>query len=509
MQWDKIAKNFRPRGRTDACRVDVVFQRDGDAVERAAITMPLAAARSEKFRFCFFGLGESKFSGDGEVSVEFGIEPLDAGEHELGDLDGRKLAFAEEFSDFLDRREGQVGVVHGCHINHKRRYPDSGWVGTGAARCCTIAQLEDSFLVTEIPEVANVRDDEREAELILRAHLPEVDAAIFDGEATAAAVVTELNDLVLQRLVLEIVAQAGDEIKAFAGFASVADQPANLVRKRLLEVNRLRRRRERKIAEHRVGIQAEVGNRGEKFPIRPYFQERAYGDESLNLGIVMKNLLQIVVAARSDLEIADDRRPVAGTESESERRNRVDCLENIALAVDDSAAKGGIKIVLLNDAPGDELLRLAITVLPEEPLRKAIFDFAGVGERGIGIKTNKIGEAIHAGDVAVGERRFDGVLVPVPSLVLFQGTAFEESFERRRAELDGELAGVAGDRSATGQASGSVGIAIAGGAENGGSGHAEQRTEMQWKGYSWRQFVAIDQIGSLNILIAPAYGTGK
>src|SRR2546427_296152 len=410
MQWDKIAKNFRPRGRTDACRVDVVFQRDGDAVERAAITMPLAAARSEKFRFCFFGLGESKFSGDGEVSVEFGIEPLDAGEHELGDLDGRKLAFAEEFSDFLDRREGQVGVVHGCHINHKRRYPDSGWVGTGAARCCTIAQLEDSFLVTEIPEVANVRDDEREAELILRAHLPEVDAAIFDGEATAAAVVTELNDLVLQRLVLEI---------------------------------------------------------------------------------------------------ADDRRPVAGTESESERRNRVECLENIALAVDDSAAKGGIKIVLLNDAPGDELLRLAITVLPEEPLRKAIFDFAGVGERGIGIKTNKIGEAIHAGDVAVGERRFDGVLVPVPSLVLFQGTAFEESFERRRAELDGELAGVAGDRSATGQASGSVGIAIAGGAENGGSGHAEQRTEMQWKGYSWRQFVAIDQIGSLNILIAPAYGTGK
>jgi len=46
-------------------------------------------------------------------------------------------------------------------------------------------------------------------------------------------------------------------------------------------------------------------------------------------------------------------------------RNRVECLENIALAVDDSAAKGGIKIVLLNDAPGDELLRLAITVLPK------------------------------------------------------------------------------------------------------------------------------------------------
>ena len=59
--------------------------------------------------------------------------------------------------------------------------------------------------MTEIPEVANVRDDEREAELILRAHLPEVDATIFDGQAAAAAVVAELNDLVLQSLVLEVV----------------------------------------------------------------------------------------------------------------------------------------------------------------------------------------------------------------------------------------------------------------------------------------------------------------
>jgi hypothetical protein len=30
---------------------------------------------------------------------------------------------------------------------------------------------------------------------------------------------------------------------------------------------------------------------------------------------------------------------------------------------------------------------------------------------------------IHAGDVAVGERGFDGVLVPASSLVLLQGSA--------------------------------------------------------------------------------------
>jgi len=39
--------------------------------------------------------------------------------------------------------------------------------------------------------------------------------------------------------------------------------------------------------------------------------------------------------------------------------------------------------VLLDDAPGNKLLRLVVTVLPEELLRKAIFDFAGIGESGI------------------------------------------------------------------------------------------------------------------------------
>ena len=78
--------------------------------------MPLAAAGCEEFGFGFLGLGEGKFSGDVEVSVKFRIDPLDAGEHELGEFDGRELAFAEEFSDFLDGCKGQVGVVHGCHI---------------------------------------------------------------------------------------------------------------------------------------------------------------------------------------------------------------------------------------------------------------------------------------------------------------------------------------------------------------------------------------------------------
>ena len=162
------------------------------------------------------------------------------------------------------------------------------------------------------------------------------------------------------------------------------------------------------------------------------------------MGIVLKNLLQIVEVAGSDFEIADDRRPVAGTESKCERRDGVERLEHVALAVDDGAAKGGIKVVLLNDAPGNELLRLAVAVFAEEPLRKAIFDFAGVGKSGIGIEMNKVGEMIHPGNVAVGEGRLDGVFVAASILALLSGSATEESLEGRRANLDGELASVAG-----------------------------------------------------------------
>src|SRR5216683_6230557 len=363
--------------------------------------------------------------------------------------------------------------------------------------------------MAEVPEGPDVRNDERETELIFRAHLPKVDAAIFDGEAAAAAVVTELNDLVLQRLVFEVVAETGNEIKAFAGFAAVTDEPANLVRKRLLEREERGRQRNGHVTLRGIVIQTEMGDGSEKFPIRLHFQERADGDEPLEMRIVLKNLLQIVSASGSDLEITDDGRPVERTECKSERRDGIERLEDVALSIDDGASKGGIKIVLLDDMPENELLRLAVTVFPEESLCKAIFDFAGVGQCGIGIEMDKVREAIHPGDVAVGDGRFNGVLVPASWLVLFQGSAVEESFERGRAEFKGELTSVARDGNGTDQTGGIVGIPIASGTESSGSGYAEPRTKVQRNGNAGRQFVAVDEVGSLNIFIAAEHHAGK
>jgi len=56
------------------------------------------------------------------------------------------------------------------------------------------------------------------------------DAAVFEGETAAAAVVTGLDDLVLQRLIGEVVADASDEVKTLSRFAAVTSECTNLIR---------------------------------------------------------------------------------------------------------------------------------------------------------------------------------------------------------------------------------------------------------------------------------------
>src|SRR5260370_7631100 len=102
--------------------------------------------------------------------------------------------------------------------------------------------------------------------------------------------------------------------------------------------------------------------------------------------IVLKNLLQIVSASGSDLEITDDGRTVARTESKSERRDGIERLEDVALSIDVRASQGGIKIVLLAVMPENELLSLAVTVFPELPQCKAIADFPVLAHSGISIE---------------------------------------------------------------------------------------------------------------------------
>src|SRR5258708_39362808 len=81
--------------------------------------------------------------------------------------------------------------------------------------------------------------------------------------------------------------------------------------------------------------------------------------------------------------------------------------------------------VLLDDAPGNQFLRLVVANLPEQPLRYPKLDFAGVGNCGIGIEMHEVREAIDARKIAVGESGVDGVLGAKCRVVVVQGGAVE------------------------------------------------------------------------------------
>src|SRR3989442_10231367 len=91
----------------NACRADVVFERNGDAVERAAITA--LSARAKQFALGLARLLKSKFRRDRDVSIQLRIQPLDALEHQLRKLNGRELAFAKEAGEVFHRGKHESG----------------------------------------------------------------------------------------------------------------------------------------------------------------------------------------------------------------------------------------------------------------------------------------------------------------------------------------------------------------------------------------------------------------
>jgi len=113
--------------------------------------------------------------------------------------------------------------------------------------------LEQFFVASEVAERPDIGDEKCHAELIFGAHVAQRYATVFERKTAAAAVVIDLHDLVLECAVGDVVAEAGDSIKAFAIQRAVTEQGPDLVRKRL---------------KSGVGLQTEVGDAHEEFAIR-------------------------------------------------------------------------------------------------------------------------------------------------------------------------------------------------------------------------------------------------
>src|ERR1700693_4822625 len=93
--------------------------------------------------------------------------------------------------------------------------------------------LEHLFLAPQISERPDVSNDQSDAELVLRAHLPEGQAAILERDSAAGAIVADLHQLILQELLLQIVAEAKGSVPAAAVQVTVSHQRTNLIRERL------------------------------------------------------------------------------------------------------------------------------------------------------------------------------------------------------------------------------------------------------------------------------------
>src|SRR5712692_6292906 len=106
---------------------------------------------------------------------------------------------------------------------------------------------------------------------------------------------------------------------------------------------------------------------------------------------------------------------------------------NVSLPGDDRAAKRGIEKMFLQQAPGDKFLRLIVTTLHPEALRNAVFHFIGVAERGVRVEADELREIVDAGDVAIGDGRFDGVLIALAGFGFIGGPAIKVALQRGKA----------------------------------------------------------------------------
>jgi hypothetical protein len=89
-------------GRPDTGRIDIVLQRDGNAVQRPA---PLAALL---FGFHLARRRERLLTRDRDERVDRGVEPIDSLEACLGEIDGRYTSASKKIRRLLQGQTGEI-----------------------------------------------------------------------------------------------------------------------------------------------------------------------------------------------------------------------------------------------------------------------------------------------------------------------------------------------------------------------------------------------------------------
>src|ERR1700723_1177635 len=334
---------------------------------------------------------------------------------------------------------------------------------------------KDLLLAPQIPGGAEIRDADYDAELVLVADRAERKAAVFEADAAARAVVGHLHDLVLERLLDEIVTRPEGDVPASAVLIPVAKQRPYLIGA-LLEIRRRRRGIQRKIQR------GEVRKRNEGFLVRLVFQQRPDSGQPVALRVVVDDELRVKALAWLDGEVAHDRRKTARLVRKGKRRESVERLKHVELAGHKRPAEGGIEEIFLSELPGDELFGVTRTRAAVQSLGDSILDFVGVGQRIVLVEAQETSEVVPAVHVAIHRVRLDHVL-PLRSAVVVH------AFKYRHADIHRQLLGVA-IQSLVEERSAPELAAVIRRAEREARGHAEPLAKMQRDGYGWREFPA-------------------
>ena len=112
-----VAPRHRAAGRDPPFEVDQILQRDRDAVQRAD-----RMARADRF---VGGLGGKSgiVAIDIDVGVQFAVEPRDAREKRLDNIDRRQTPRCDLGGELVSRLIGRIGVgrAHRDHFGKRRR----------------------------------------------------------------------------------------------------------------------------------------------------------------------------------------------------------------------------------------------------------------------------------------------------------------------------------------------------------------------------------------------------
>src|ERR1700733_48923 len=393
-----------------------------------------------------------------------------------------RKARSEGFDRSIRRRHASTRSTGEIFLRHSSRAACSMERNDSSVSEWAVMQsgLKDLLLAPQIPGGAEVRNAEDDAVLVLVADRAERKAPVFKTYAAARAVVGHLHDLVLKRLLDEIVTGPEGDVPAAAVLVPVTKQCPYLIGV-LLEIRRRRRRIQRKIQR------GKVRKRDERFLVRFVFQKSPDRGQPVALRIVVDDKLRVKALARLDGEVAHDRRKTARLVRKGKRRECVECLKHVGLAGNERAAKRGVEEVFLSKTPGDELFGVTGARAAVQALRDSILDFVGVSQRIVLIESQESSEIIHAVYVAIHRVGFDYVLpLRCPALV--------HAFKYGHADVDRQLLGVA-EQPLVEKRSASELAAVIRRAKSEARGHAEPLAKMQRDRHGRREFAPPDESG--------------